>query len=68
MNVQHSASTKVAALNGSLHDSERRDHDRRERDRREADHRSLRQLADEVELLDRQLHRERSFVKPFYAD
>jgi hypothetical protein len=40
---------------------------RNEHERREAEYLALRQLADEVKRLDRQLHRERSYAVAHYA-
>ena len=40
---------------------------RAEHQRREAEYRALRALADEVQRLDRQLHRERSYAATRYA-
>lgn len=40
---------------------------RNEHERREAEYLALRQLADEVARLDRQLHRERSYAVAHYA-
>lgn len=40
---------------------------RADRQRREAEYLALRQLADQVQRLDRQLHRERSYASTHYA-